>query len=54
VTSDRIQAIYGNASIRLGRRASIAFDVRRDTRNTNLTLFDYTDYRVGVTATQSF
>ena len=54
VNNDRIRAIYGNASMRLGRRASLALDVRREVRNTNLTLFDYTDYRVGVTATRSF
>jgi hypothetical protein len=54
VSSDRMQAIYGNASIRVGRRASLGVDVRRQTRNTNLTLFDYTEYRAGVIATQSF
>jgi hypothetical protein len=54
VTNDRSEAVYANASLNVGRHGALAVDVRRETRNTNLTIFNYTDYRVGVTATQSF
>jgi hypothetical protein len=54
VDRDRIVGIYGNLGVRVGRQASLALDLRREVRNTNITIFNYTDYRVGVTATQSF
>ena len=54
VTDDRQEAYYGSIQMTVGRHASLALDVRRDTRNTNLTLFNYNAYRVGVTATQTF
>jgi hypothetical protein len=54
VSRDRVEGIYGGVGFRVGRQGNLALDVRRETRNTNLTIFNYTDYRVGVTASQSF
>ena len=39
---------------RIGRNGNLMLDGRWEHRNTNLTIFDYTDYRVGITASQSF
>ena len=36
------------------RSGNLVLDGRWEHRNTNLTIFDYTDYRVGITASQSF
>lgn len=54
VTSDSGESFYGALTMKVGRKGSLTLDAREETRNTNLTIFNYTDFRVGVTATQSF
>ncbi|WP_309605722.1 outer membrane beta-barrel protein [Phenylobacterium sp.] len=54
ITRDNGNELSTGISMSLGKTASIALDVRRAVRNTNLTVFNYTDYRVGVTATKTF
>ena len=54
ITDDKVQSIYGALRMQIGRHGSLSLDARQDIRNTNITLFNYTAYRVGLTATQSF
>jgi hypothetical protein len=54
IVNDRQRSIYGSIQMKVGRNASLTLDAREDVRNTNLTFFNYTAYRVGVTASQSF
>ncbi len=54
ISNDELTAYFTGLSYKVGRRGSLALDARWQTRNTNLTIFDYSDYRVGVTATESF
>ncbi len=54
ITNEEVQAVFGSLSMQVGRAASLSADVRYEDRNTNLTIFDYTAFRVGLTATQSF
>ena len=54
IVDDDLKAVFASLQLSVGRNASLGLDARREVRNTNLTIFDYTAYRVGITATQSF
>lgn len=54
ISSEKGYSVFGSASVSLGRDLSLAMDASRDVRNTNLTVFDYKGYRVGLSATKSF
>ena len=54
ITSDKTDALFANIGLKIGRSGNLVLDGRWEHRNTNLTIFDYTDYRVGITASQSF
>ena len=54
ISNERGYSIFGSTSLSLGRDMSLALDASRDVRNTNLTVFDYRGYRVGLSATKSF
>lgn len=54
ITNEDGTSIFGSVSFSIGRDMSLTLDASRDARNTNLTEFDYTGYRVGLTATKTF
>ena len=54
VTQDEITGVFGSVSYHLGRKGTLTLDVRHNIRNTNITIFDYTETRVGITATEAF
>lgn len=54
VDEDEITSIFSGVSINIGRRSSLAFDGSREVRETDVELFNYTAYRVGVSAVTAF
>ena len=54
ITHDNGDEFSTGLSMSLGKKASLSLNVSRTTRNTNLTVFNYKDYRVGVTAIKTF
>jgi hypothetical protein len=54
VTHETLDALYASASLDLGRRLVLVFDVREERRSANLTAYDYASTRVGLTARAKF
>jgi hypothetical protein len=54
IDDDRVDSIFASLVLTVGRDGNLSLDVRRDVRETNISLFDYTAYRVGLTASKQF
>jgi hypothetical protein len=51
---EEIGSIYGDFNYKLWRLLSAKFDLRWETRTTNVSLYNYDDVRVGVTLTATY
>jgi len=54
VTQDQMTSVFGSVGYHVGRKGLVTLDVRHNLRNTNITIFNYTENRVGITATEAF
>jgi putative beta-barrel porin BBP2 len=54
ITEDERNQIFGGLSLTLPRHISLSINAGYSVRNTNLTIFEYKDTRVGVTASKAF
>jgi hypothetical protein len=54
IEEENIHSVFGAVVLTLGRDLLLSLDARHDDRNTNLMIFDYKAYRVGLAATKTF
>jgi hypothetical protein len=47
-------AITANAGLKVGRQGNLTLNLSKSTRNTNLTIYNYTDYSVGIVLSERF
>lgn len=52
--NSRSKSVFGSVSVPIGRSSNLSFNANYEVRNANPTLFDYSSYRLGVTASTSF
>jgi hypothetical protein len=54
IADEDTRSVFGSLHTTLGRDTRLTLDARYEDRNTNLTIFNYDAYQVGLTATRSF
>jgi predicted porin len=54
ISHDETKTVFGSVSLKVGLKSELALDARYEERNANPTLFSYTGYRVGLTASTHF
>ncbi|MDB5420262.1 MAG: hypothetical protein JWR59_209 [Brevundimonas sp.] len=47
-------ALTATAGLKVGRQGSLSLNLAKSTRNTNLTIYNYTDYSVGIVLSERF
>lgn len=53
-SESRAKSVTGSLSTQIGRTGTLSINARYEVRNAKPTLFDYSSYRIGVTASQTF